>query len=216
MKKFITTLATLAVAFSTMAATAQAEVKVASVDMSELHIMFYKRVEVETSLRKQEAAIQEEINVRQEKLRKLSEDAQQLQKQYDPTLSEAATKSLREKAAAIKNEFDAAQEELKTFVQRRQLSFNEIVRRELALLSKELHDAVAKVAAEGGYDIVVDSSAVSQTPGGRVFPFVTPTMDISPAVLKILNADAPADFDPQAELQRVRGAAAAPAAPAAE
>lgn len=214
MKRFTTTLSTVFVALSALVATAQAEIKVASVNMQELNIMFYKRVEVEASLKKQETAIQEEVTARQEKVRKLGEEMQQLQKQYDPTLSEAATKTLRDKAAAIKVEFEAAQEELKTFVQRRQVAFREIVRREIALLAKDLHDAVSSVAAEGGYDVVVDASAMSAQPGARVFPYLKAEMDISPSVLKKLNADAPAGFDPQAELQRVRGAAAA--APAAE
>ena len=214
MKRFTTTLSALAVAFAALAATAQAEVKIASVNMAELSVMFYKRVEAQASINKQEEEVRREINERQEKLRKLHEDAQQLQRQYDPTLSESATKSLREKAVAIKSEYEAAQEEFKTFVQRRQVALREIVRREHSLISAELHEAVAAVAAEGGYDLVVDVSAVSPTSGYRVVPFAKPELDISSAVLKKLNADAPADYDAQAELQRAR--AAAGAAPAAE
>ncbi len=196
----------VAALFGAMIATAQAEVKVASVNMTDLNIMFYKRVDVETSLKKQENTIKEEIAARQEKAKKLVEEGEKLQKQMDPTLSEAAVKKLREQAASIQNELTAEQEELKTFVQRRQIAFREIVRRELALLAKELHEAVQAVAAEGGYDIVVDSSAVSGVTGYRAFPYVKEEMDITQQVLKKLNAGAPEGFDPQAELDRVRGA----------
>lgn len=213
MKKFHTTLSALVIAFGAMIATAQADVKVASVNMTELNIMFHKRVDVEASLKKQEAAIKEEINTRQEKVRGLQAELQKLQSQADPTLSEANMKKLREQAASIQNELAAATEELKTFVQRRQVAFREIMTRELTLLSQELHATVSEVASQGGYDLVVDSSAVSAPMGYRSFPYVKPSLDITPEVLKKLNADAPADFDPQAELQRVRGAAqAAPAA----
>ena len=207
MKKFHTTLFALLVAFGAMAATAFADVKVASVNMTELNIMFHKRVEVEASLKKQEAAIQEEIKTRQDKVRSISEDAQKIQSQVDPTLSEAAMKKVREQLASLQNEYSAAQEELKTFVQRRQVAFQEIVKRELALLAQDLHKAVSDEAAAAGYDIVIDSSASSARPGGMVFPYVKPELDITPAVLKRLNADAPEGFDPQAELQRVRGGA---------
>ncbi len=206
MKKFCTTVSVIAALFGAMISPAQAEVKVASVNMTELNIMFYKRVDVEASLKKQENTIKEEIASRQEKVKALLEEGQKLQKQMDPTLSEAAVKKLREQAASINNELTAEQEELKTFVQRRQIAFREIVRRELALLSKELHETVQAVATENGYDLVVDSSAVGGVSGYRVFPYVKPELDITQLALKKLNAGAPADFDPQAELDRVRGA----------
>lgn len=207
MKKFCTTVSVIAALFGAMISPAQAEVKVASVNMTELNIMFYKRVDVEASLKKQESTIKEEIASRQEKVKALLEEGQKLQKQMDPTLSEAEVKKLREKAASINNELTAEQEELKTFVQRRQIAFREIVRRELALLSKELHETVQAVATENGYDLVVDSSAVGGGVSGyRVFPYVKPELDITQLALKKLNAGAPADFDPQAELDRVRGA----------
>ena len=206
MKKFCTTVSVIAALFGAMISPAQAEVKVASVNMTELNIMFYKRVDVEASLKKQENTIKEEIASRQEKVKALLEEGQKLQKQMDPTLSEAEVKKLREKAASINNELTAEQEELKTFVQRRQIAFREIVRRELALLSKELHETVQAVATENGYDLVVDSSAVGGVSGYRVFPYVKPELDITQLALKKLNAGAPADFDPQAELDRVRGA----------
>lgn len=213
MKRFPITLSALMVAFAAMVSTAKADIKVASVNMTELNVMFYKRVEAEASLKKQESDIKEEINTRAEVVRKLVDDLEKLKKQADPTLSESALKTLQQKVGSLQNELAAKQEELKTFIQRREVAFREVVRRELALLANELHSTVAAVAAEGQYDIVIDSSAMSATPGARVYPYVKPELDISPAVLKRLNADAPADFDAQAELDRVtKGAVAAPAA----
>lgn len=211
MKKFITTLSALVVAFAAFASTAQAEIKVATVNIAELNIKYYKRAESQQNLNKEESAARQKIAARQEKLQAINEEAQQLQKQFDPTLSEAAQKKLRERAVAIKTEYDAAQEDLKNFAQRIQASLRELVRREQLLIAKDLQDAVSAVAAEGGYDLVVDVSAVSAT-GYRVVPFAKPELDITAAVLKRLNADAPADFDPEAEFERVRAAAAAPAA----
>lgn len=211
MKRLTTTLSAIFVAFGTLLTTAQAEIKVASVNMVELNIMYYKRAEVQESLRKQEEAVKAEIKQRQEKVIALNEEAKKLNDQADPTLSEAAMKTLREKAAAIKNEFEAAQEELKTFVQRREVALREIVRREQLLLAQALQNAVNEAAAEGGYDIVIDASALSAASGSRAFPFVKPELDITETVLKRLNADAPADFDPKAELERVRAGVVAPA-----
>ncbi len=206
MKKFATTLSVLAVVISSLVATAAAEVKIASVNMSELHIMFYKRVDAENDLRKQIDAIREEITTRQEKVKALEQKLVGIQKQADPTLSEAATKKLREQFSSVKNEYDAERQEFDTFVKRRQLAINDMRLRMTALLAREMHEVVQTVAAEEGVDFVIDSSATSQTPGGRVFPYVKPSMDISEKVIKRLNADAPAGFDAQAELQKVRNA----------
>ena len=206
MKKFATTLSVLAVVISSLVATAAAEVKIASVNMSELHIMFYKRVDAENDLRKQVDAIREEITTRQEKVKALEQKLVSIQKQADPTLSEAATKKLREQFSSVKNEYDAERQEFDTFVKRRQLAINDMRLRMTALLAREMHEVVQTVAAEEGVDFVIDSSATSQTPGGRVFPYVKPSMDISEKVIKRLNADAPAGFDAQAELQKVRNA----------
>lgn len=207
MKRLPITLSALLVAFGAMVSTAKADIKVASVNMTELNVMFYKRVEAEASLKKQENEIKEEINARAEVVRNLQEELQKLQKQFDPTLSESAVKALRDKAASLQNELVAKQEELKTFVQRREVAFRDLVRRELTILANELHSTVAAVAAEGQYDLVIDSSAMSAS--ARVYPYVKPELDISPAVLKRLNANAPEGFDAQAELDRLRGAAAA-------
>ena len=195
-----------AVVVGSLASLASAEVKIASVNMSELHIMFYKRVDAENSLRKQTEAVREEIVQRQEKVKALGQQMLSIEKQADPTLSEAAVKKLREQYSSVKNEYEAELREYETFVKRRQLLLNDVRARESMLLLREMSEVVRAVAAEEGLDIVLDSSAISQTLGGSGFPYVKPSMDITEKVLKRLNADAPDDFDAQAELQRFRAA----------
>lgn len=209
MKRFHITLTSLLVAFGAMLSTAHADIKVASVNMQELNLMFYKRDQAEKSLSEQKAKIEEEIKQHSEKAASLAQELEKLKQQADPTLSESQQKALQQKAVTLSNEFQAAREELNTFMQRRQAAFNEVARRELSLIANELHETVAAVAAEGQYDLVIDSSAVSAHPGAKVYPYVKPSLDISNEVLKRLNADAPSDFDPQALLQRMRNAAPA-------
>ena len=213
MKRFPITLTAIIAVLGAMVSTAQAELKVASVNMTELNVMFYKRVEAEATLEKQKKEIEEEIKTRAEALRSLQAEAEKINKQLDPTLSDAAGKTLRSKLQSLKNQYDAKAEEVKTFVQRREVAFQAVLAKELQLLAKELHETVAAVAEEGHYDLVIDSSAVGRA---RVFPYVKPSMDISAEVLKRLNAGAPADFNAQAELERARNAAAAPAVPTEE
>jgi len=196
-------ISTIAVTLCALMATAQAELKVASVNVTELYTMFYKRFETEVRLKDEEAKIKEEIAQRESKLKALQEEDLQIQKKYDPSLAESAVKTLKDQHAAKQNEIQAAQQELQTYAQRRSLAFKELFRRDMTVLFTEVQTTIEEVASQSGYDLVLDSSATNANPGTKVFPYIKPTFDITPEVLKKLNEGAPAGFDPKAELQRL-------------
>ncbi|MBQ8480047.1 MAG: OmpH family outer membrane protein [Akkermansia sp.] len=210
--KFKTIITTVAVTLSALIATAQAEVKIASVNVTEVYTMFYKRFDTEVRLKAEEAKIKEEIKQREDKLRALQEEDKKIIAKNDPSLSEAQVKKLREQHNIKLNEIQAAQQELQTHVQRRSLAFKELFRRDMALLFNEVQQAITDCATQGGYDLVIDSSATNSTTGMKIFPHVKSTFDITPEVLKHINAGAPAGFDPKAELQRLYGNNAVPGA----
>ncbi|MDO5471173.1 MAG: OmpH family outer membrane protein [Akkermansia sp.] len=210
--KIHTIISTVAVTLCALVATAQAEIKVATVNVTELYTLFYKRFDTEVRLKDEEAKIKAEIKTREDKLRALQEEDQKIQKKYDPSLSEAQVKKLRDQHNIKVNEIQAAQQELQTYVQRRSLAFKELFRRDMALLFNEVQTTIADIAAQGAYDIVLDSSAQNATTGIKIFPYVKSSFDITPEVLKKLNAGAPAGFDPKAELQRLYGSSAVPGA----
>lgn len=203
--KFHTIISTIAVTLCAMVATAQAELKVATVNVTELYTLFYKRFDTEVRLKDEEAKIKAEIKVREDKLRALQEEDKQIQKKYDPSLSQAQVKKLSDQHNIKMNEIQAAQQELQTYVQRRSLAFKELFRRDMALLFNEVQQTISDIASQGGYDIVLDSSAQNATTGIKIFPYVKSSFDITPEVLKALNAGAPEGFDPKAELQRLYG-----------
>lgn len=210
--KFHTIITTIAVTLCAMVATAQAEIKVAAVNVTELYTMFYKRFDTEVRLKEEEAKIKAEIQQREEKLRALQEEDKKIQAQYDPSLSEAQVRKLREQHQVKMGEIQAAQQELQTYVQRRSLAFKELFRRDMTLLFNEVQQAISDIAAQGGYDLVIDSSATNSTTGIKIFPHVKSSYDITPEVLKHINAGAPEGFDPRAELQRLYGSNAVPGA----
>ncbi len=198
-------ISTIVVTACALAATAQAELKIASVNVTELYTMFHKRFNVETELKEQEAAIKNDIKVREDKLKALQEEDKKIKDRYDPSLSESATKKLRDEHAAKLNEIQAASQELQTFAQRRSLAFREMHRREMIALLQEVQTVIGEVTSKGGYDLVIDASATTSQLSTRVFPYVKSTYDITPEVLKQLNAGAPEGFDPKAELERLYG-----------
>lgn len=215
MKTISTTLSALCVACAALVATAHAELKVASVNMLELRSSFYKMSEADASINKFQEDIKKEIAAREEKIRALDEERKKIASSIDPTLSDSAAKAQRSKYEATVSELQAAANEYETFRKRREAALSEVARRELILIANDIHEAVSAVAKEGGYDLVVDSSAASASTGYKVIPFVKPELDITEAVAKKLNADAPEGFDYKAVLERLRAAqSAAPAAPA--
>lgn len=208
------------VALCALTATAQADVKIASVNVQELYTKFYKRFDTEVTLQKQLAEIKADIKTREEKLRALQGELKKIQEQYDSSLSDSAVAKLREQYQAKANELKAADQEMKDFVQRREVAFRELRNSEMRLLVEEVQAAINSVADQSGSDLVLDSGAISPQPqigiGTRVFPYMKKDIDLTPEVLKQLNSGAPQGFDPDAELKRLYGAPAQQQAPAAQ
>lgn len=210
-------ISTAIVTLAALTATAQAELKIVSVNVQELYTKFYKRFDTETTLQKQLAEIKADIKTREDKLRALQAELKKIQDKYDSSLSDSAVAKLREQYQAKANELKAADQEMKDFVQRREVAFREVRNSEMRLLMEEVQTAINTVADQSGSDLVLDSGAISPQAaigvGTRVFPYMKKDIDLTPEVLKVLNAGAPQGFDPDAELKRLYGnPAAAPAA----
>ena len=210
-------LSTAIVTLCALTATAQAEIKISSVNIQELYTKFYKRFETENTLQKQLTEIKADVKVREDKLRALQKEIEQIKGKYDSSLSDSAVAKLRKQFDEKVNELKAADQELKDFVQRREVAFREVRNTEMRVLMEEVHSAINTVADQSGSDLVLDSGAISPQAaigvGTRVFPYMKKDIDLTPEVLKVLNAGAPQGFDPDAELKRLYGnPAAAPAA----
>ena len=210
-------LSTAIVTLCALTATAQAEIKISSVNIQELYTKFYKRFETENTLQKQLTEIKADVKVREDKLRELQKEIEQIKGKYDSSLSDSAVAKLRKQFDEKVNELKAADQELKDFVQRREVAFREVRNTEMRVLMEEVHTAINTVADQSGSDLVLDSGAISPQAaigvGTRVFPYMKKDIDLTPEVLKVLNAGAPQGFDPDAELKRLYGnPAAAPAA----
>lgn len=193
--------------------TAHAEMKVASVNMQELYKSYYKRFDAEKRLVEQKSAIDKDIAARQEKLKALVQELQEIKKKDDPSITDAARKRIAQEFQMKQNQAQAEEQEYKGYIQRKQLAFQEMQKREILLVLEDIQKTVEEAAAKGDYDIVIDSSAAAAPLGTRVFPFVKKSMDITPEMLKTLNASAPAGFDPAAPaIAPTSPAASAPAA----
>ncbi len=205
-------ISTIVVAACALVSTVQAELKIASINQNEVINSFHKTFDMQDRLKKQLNAIQTDIKTRQEKLQALQKEDEAIRAKFDPSLPEAARRKLQEEHSAKLNEVQSYEQEMRTYVQRREIAFKEIQAREVSAILKEVQENIDSISSQKGIDVLLDSAAASAA-GTRVFPFIKSTLDITPDVIKALNAGAPKDFKLEEELAKRRNAAgAAPAA----
>ena len=101
-------LSTAIVTLCALTATAQAEIKISSVNIQELYTKFYKRFETENTLQKQLTEIKADVKVREDKLRALQKEIEQIKGKYDSSLSDSAVAKLRKQFDEKVNELKAA------------------------------------------------------------------------------------------------------------
>lgn len=192
-----------------MVASASAELKVATVDVQKLFKDYYKTHEAQKELDAARQEVQNKNNERVAKIQAIEKDLKELKKQIeDPAVNEKNKKELTDQFQLKNNEGVALDQERRQFLERRNRALGEQMKVKLTSIVEEINKLTTDAAKKGGYDIVFDSSAnsMSQT---KVLMFSKPGFDITPSVMKELNASAPKGFDP------AKSATPAPEAPAA-
>ena len=194
--KFFNTTMIAAAAIGSFAVAQAADLKVATVDLQRLFKDYYKTHEANAEMMKVRQEVDGEVKKRVEKIQPLEKELQEMQKRaQDPSIADKTKKELVEQFQLKQNEFVALRKELQEFANRKQRALQEqnlVKRNEILGDIRKLTDELAK---DGKFDLVIDSSAISAL-GTQVFLFAKPGLDHTESVLKKLNANAPAGFDP--------------------
>lgn len=193
-------------------ATANADLKVATVDVQKLFADYYKTHEAQAEVDKAAQTVQETNNTRAETIKKMEADFNDMVKKLqDPMLNEKDKKDLEQKAQIKRQEVIALEQERRGFVERQLKSLQEQMKVRSTKIMGEITKITEGIATKGNYDLVLDKSAQALR-SNQVFVYTNPSMDITPTVMKELNKDAPKDFDPTKK--KTPAVPAAPAAPA--
>lgn len=191
-----------------LSATANAELKVATVDVQKLFADYYKTHEAQAEVDKAAQTVQETNNTRAETIKKMEADFNDMVKRLqDPMLNEKDKKELEQKAQIKRQEVIALEQERRGFVERQLKSLQGTNESAVPPKSWEKSQNHGRLATKGNYDLVLDKSAQALR-SNQVFVYTKPGMDITPTVMKELNKDAPEGFDPSK-----KKAPAVPAAP---
>ena len=186
-------LATLTLGFAT---SAQAEMKVGTLDMNNVFTQYYRTKDAETKLNEARASAKKELDDRLETLKKSMDDINKISADIEkPELSkdakEKAAKSRDEKVAEARN----LDREIAEFRGTRERQLQEQFMR----MRKDIVDDIMKVVTvkvkEAQYDLVLDKSGMSigQIP---VIVYSKETMDFSKDIIDTLNKGAAKPAEP--------------------
>jgi outer membrane protein len=189
MKNFRLTFLTV-ILLAAMAFSADAQTKVASVDMKKIFNSYWKTKQASAALENRKTELRKELKDMADSLEKAQTDYKQLlDKVNDPAISaderDKRRQAAEDKAKDIANSkaaFDQFQRQADAQLadQSQRMSGNLVV---------EIQKAVAGKAKAGGYTMVVNSASA------EAFIYVSPDSDITDSVLAQLNAGAPIDLN---------------------
>jgi len=196
MKLLRTTILT-ALLLAALSVPALAQSKIASVDMEKLFKGYWKTREAEAALNKRVADLQKEIRDMADGLDKAQTDYNQLLDQANDQALSSEERAKRRQAATDKlKEINTSKAAIDQFNRQAQAQVMDQRQRMTDNLISDIQKHVADQAKAGGYTLVVNSAvtqAVVYTSGD----------DLTDAVLKRLNVDAPVDLNPPGDVTPV-------------
>ena len=185
----IVSLLALVVGIAAAPASAQAQMKVGTIDMKQVFDSYYKTKDAEAKINESRAQAQKELAERLDTFNKAQEQARKLN-------DEAGKSELSEKAKAEKvkglneklQELGVMQREVQEFQQTRERQLSEQSVRSRNVLVEEINKIVSDVVKTNGYDLVFDKSGQSLN-AVNVLVHSKESFDFTADVLTKLNAD---------------------------
>ena len=175
------------------AVSAQAQSKIASVDMKKLFDSYYKTKLAEDVLDQKKADARKSLKAMADGIQKEQADYKQLLDQAnDQAISNDARDKLKQTANDKAEQFSADKTDFDKAQRRVEAELADQSQRMSANLIGEIQKAVSDKAKLGGYTLVVNSANIE----GIIY--VSSTIDITDTVLAQLNAGAPVDVSPAA------------------
>ena len=185
----IVSLLALVVGIAAAPVSAQAQMKVGTIDMKQVFDSYYKTKDAEAKINESRAQAQKELAERLDTFNKAQEQARKLN-------DEAGKSELSEKAKAEKvkglneklQELGVMQREVQEFQQTRERQLSEQSVRSRNVLVEEINKIVSDVVKTNGYDLVFDKSGQSLN-AVNVLVHSKDSFDFTSDVLSKLNAD---------------------------
>lgn len=182
-----------AIAVTGSAIAQEAKLKIATVDMQELFKQYYRTNEAQKKINIERARIQKENNERLGHIKEINENLEKVQKELeDPSIADSKKQNLFKDWKLQQQEGISLDRERREFLKRRTNALNDKMVQSMKGILEEIRQLVEERAKTDNYDYVFDKSGLSTSQ----VPFLLYTKDatdITAALLKDLNKDAPAE-----------------------
>ncbi len=193
MKRYLTPILTLVFA-ATLASSAHAQTKVAVVDMKKVFDGYWRTKEADRQLKERAADFEKARGGIVEDYKKANEEFGKLRESAnDPAVSEDERNNRKKNLEKKVGELREQENSLRTFDQnmRQSIADQQLRLRESVL--RDIKGVVEEKAKAGSFQLVMDTAAISanQTPIVVYTTLLGGDSDLSDAVLKQLNANAP-------------------------
>jgi Skp family chaperone for outer membrane proteins len=192
MKNNIQSFIAVVAGITLLAGSAQADVKVGTIDMKQVFDTYYKTKDAEAKINEARSQAKKELDERLDSFNKAQEDAKKLNEEANkPELAAAAkadkSKLLNEKLQAL----GALQREIQEFQQSRERQLSEQSVRSRNNLVEEINKVISDKVKAAGYDVVLDKSGQSLNAVGVVI-YSRESFDFTNDVVTELNKAKPA------------------------
>ena len=173
---------------------AKADLKIAVIDLGKAFDQYTVTADARKKLNDKHDQYQKELQDMISDYNHMGEELESLIKaSQDPTLSKDAQEAKAKAAEDKKQEFLA----LKNKLEERKSELDKELNDEMLRRHKEILDQITQIvdsfAGPAGYDLVIDTSSVAPTSGVSIILYHSSKLiDITPDVIKQLNASAPA------------------------
>lgn len=166
---------------------------IATVNMQTLFKDYYLTAEAQEDINVKRAFIQKENAEKLVAIREIEENLQKLRKSLqDSTISDSKRAELTEEFRSLSEEGQALNRERTEYLQRRSQDLNTRMEQRMRGILEQIMTVVKRRAQEDAYDYVFDNSGLSTTQVPFVL-YAKDATDITAALLKELNKDAPQD-----------------------
>ncbi len=178
------------------AAAAQAQSKMAVVDLKKVFDGYWRTKQADTQLKERAGDLEKARNGMVEDYKKANEDFKKMLDGLNDPAASAEEKDKRKKDAEKKQmEVRELEQSIRTFDDNSRKTIVEMQKRMRESVLRDIRGVVEEKAKVAGYQAVLDTAAesINQTPVVVYTSLLGGSDDLSDGVLKALNANAPAD-----------------------
>jgi outer membrane protein len=178
------------------AVAAQAQSKVAVVDLKKVFDGYWRTKQADTQLKERAGDLEKARNGMVEDYKKANEDFKKMLDGLNDPAASAEEKDKRKKDAEKKQlEVRELEQSIRTFDDNSRKTIVEMQKRMRESVLRDIRGVVEEKAKVAGYQAVLDTAAesINQTPVVVYTSLLGGSDDLSDGVLKALNANAPAD-----------------------